>query len=77
MNSQFLRLNWKNIVNGLVVAVGGAVVGTIGNTISTGGFDIFTYDWSGIGKIAITAGLAYLIKKFFSTEDGKTFGKIG
>jgi len=75
--SEYLKLNYKDWINGLVMAVGGAIVGTIEQAISTGGLDVFSFDWSGIGRIAASAAVAYLAKKFFSSPDGKVFGRIG
>ena len=74
--SEYLRLNYKDWANGLIMAVGGAVLGVLQNAF-TGGFDVFTYDWGGVGKLAVSAAVIYLAKKFLTTSNGKVFGRIG
>jgi len=71
MESNFFKLNWRDVVNGLIVAVGSAVIGFLGNA-----FDVFALDWAGVGKVALSAAIGYLLKKLFTTADGKVFGKF-
>ena len=77
MNSPILKLNWKDWVNGLVMAVGGAILGVLEAAFSTGSFDVFTYDWTSIGKLALSAAVIYILKKVLTAENGKVLGKIG
>lgn len=77
MTSGLFSLNFKDLVNGLVVAVGGALAGVIGDSVSAGTFNVFMLDWHLIGQLALSAAVGYLLKKFFSTPDGKVFGHIG
>ena len=79
IDSKFLRLSIKDIINGLVVAVGSAIVLAIQAWFTNPNFSIFALSWSD-GKvllnIGMVAGISYLGKKFFSTSDGKFFGRI-
>jgi len=61
--SPLFRLDLRDAAKGLIVAVGGAVITLIENSISAGTFQL---DWKKIGMAALAAGLAYLIKNFFT-----------
>lgn len=73
MNSKFFSVSVKDVVNGLVIAVIGAIAGII--DLNT--FNLFAADWNEIGKIAISAAVIYLVKKFITAENGKVLGRIG
>lgn len=76
MNSNLFSVNWKDVLNGLVVAILTAVVGAISTGLNTLGLSFFTqFNWQGLLIIALTSGLGYLSKKFLSTPDGK-FGGV-
>jgi hypothetical protein len=80
MESKFLRVSIKNVANGLIVAVGSAVVMTIQAWLTNPNFDFMAFDWNDakvLGSVALSAGLAYIAKKFFSdpNSDG-LLGKI-
>ena len=79
MDSKLFRLSLRNFLNGLVVAVGSAIILTIQAWITNPDFSIFaltTADLIVIGNVALVAGLGYISKKFFSTEDGKVGGVL-
>lgn len=61
--SKLFTLNVQDWIKGLLVAVLGAVVSVIETSITAGSFD---FDWQGIWKVALAAGLAYLSKQFFT-----------
>lgn len=65
-NQQY-RLNWRDITRGLLIAVLTAVVTAVYEAISQGGLE--TIEWKEIGGIALSAGLAYLIKNFFTPTE--------
>lgn len=73
------RISVRNIINGLVVAIGSALVITIQAWFTNPNFSIFALTWAD-GKtllnIGLAAGIAYLGKKFFSDSEGKVLGKI-
>ena len=76
-NSNFFRLDWKDISKGLAVAVLGVVIASVNEFFGECGIDVMCYDWQGILKLASSAGGAYLLKNLFSTSDGRMLGKIG
>lgn len=73
ISSTLFRLSKSDAVKGLVMAVIGAVISTIYQALVSNA-DISV---SLIGYTAATAGLGYLVKNFFSDEDGKVFGVVG
>lgn len=75
--SQFLSLNKSDYVKGLVVAVLVTVIGAIQQALTAHGLDLSSYDWTGIGKMAVECAIAYLMKNLMSTSDGKVMGVIG
>ena len=75
--SKLFSLNSSDYAKGLVVAVLAAVFAYLSSLLSNPNFDLMTVDWGSLMKVAITAGIAYLGKNFFSTSDGKVLGKIG
>ena len=74
--SAFLRLNLRDLINGLVVAVGAVVLGALQQALSQHGLDVASYDWNAILDMALTAAGAYLSKNLFTAKNGKVFGKI-
>lgn len=77
MPSNFLRLNLKDVVRGLVVAVLVVVLGAVQQALQDKGLDFASYDWPAIFDVAWKAAVAYLGKNFLSTPDGKVLGRIG
>lgn len=75
--SKMFTLNFADLAKGIALAVIVVVLGALQQALTAHGFDFASYDWGGILKLAETAGGSYLIKNFFSTSDGKVFGKIG
>lgn len=70
--SNLFKLNFRDIAVGLLLAVGGAVLITVQNTISSN----VALDWNVILKVAESTFLAYLLKNFFSDSQGKIAGKF-
>jgi hypothetical protein len=62
--SPLFSLDIKDLGKGLIVAIGGAVITAIENTIQAGSL---TFNWKAIGSIALAAGLSYLGKNFFTS----------
>ena len=65
MNSYFLSLNFKDVLNGLIMAVLTPTVVIIQQSLSSGNL---TFDWTAIGVAALSGAMAYLVKKFFQGE---------
>lgn len=61
ITSKFMALDMKDFLKGLLVSAGSAIVTTIQNMISSG-----SIDWKAIGSVALAAGVAYLVKNFFT-----------
>ena len=61
--SNFLSLNWKDILKGLLMAILTPVVLIIEQSLEAGSI---TFNWKQIGLAAIAGGFAYLVKNFFT-----------
>ncbi len=61
--SQLFSLDLRDLAKGLLVAIGGAVLAAIENSVQSGSL---TFDWKTIGSVALAAGLSYLGKNFFT-----------
>ena len=66
--SDFLKLNLKDLIKGVIVAALTTVLTIVLGTLEQGSL---TFDWKAIGLAALTAGLAYLTKNLFTNSDGK------
>jgi len=53
------KLNSRDFIRGLLMAVIGAVISIAYDSINAGNFD---FNWSALGKGALVAGLSYLLK---------------
>ena len=69
--SGLFKLDVRDLIKGLVMAVLTAVIGYV-QTAMTGG----TVDVQQLLNYAVAAGLAYLAKNLSSDENGKLLGKI-
>jgi len=67
--SPLYSLNFKDLLKGLIVAVGSAVVTTIQTSLQSGSLN---FNWKLIGTVALGAGIAYLGKNFFTPASIKT-----
>lgn len=81
INSEFLRLDTKDIAKGLVSAVLAGFLLPIVVALQTPDFSIFHADWAGLLNVALkgaeTGFATYLLKNLFSNSEGKFLGKIG
>jgi len=62
-------INWKDAARGLLIAVLASVLVVIENSIDAGDFN---FNWRNISKVAVSAGVAYLIKNYFTPASVKT-----
>lgn len=67
--SNLYSLDLKDLVKGLIVATGSAVVTTIQQSLQTGSL---VFNWRLIGTVALSAGIAYLSKNFLTGSSLKT-----
>lgn len=65
-NKQY-TLNWRDMLRGLLIAVVTASLTGVYEAITQCG--ISCIDWKQTGGIALAAGLAYLIKNFFTPTE--------
>lgn len=61
--SKQFTLNIPDLLKGLLVAVIGAVLTVLETSISSNNFH---FDWKAIGIVAVTTGVSYLLKNFFT-----------
>lgn len=64
-SSNFLTLNAKDFVKGLIMAVIGAVWGIVEPLITSGSI---AFDFGKIGKYALIAAIGYLFKNFLTNS---------
>ncbi|KKR46073.1 MAG: hypothetical protein UT82_C0018G0008 [Parcubacteria group bacterium GW2011_GWB1_40_14] len=77
VSSLIFRLNLRDVVKGLAVAVIVVILGALQEAFGQHGLDITSFDWQNILDVAWKAALAYLGKNFLSDEKGKVLGRIG
>jgi hypothetical protein len=71
--STFNSLNVRDFAKGVMMAVLTPVVGYVYQILSAG---TFTFDWSYLGKLALSGFVGYLVKNYFTDSSGKVLGKI-
>jgi uncharacterized membrane protein YciS (DUF1049 family) len=76
IRSALLKLNMNDFVKGLAIVVIVSILGALNDAIQTSGLAVAQYDWGSIEKVAITAGIGYLVKNLLTSENGKIFGRI-
>ena len=72
MNSSIFTLNTNDFIKGLIMAVLSSVITVVYQTVESGSL---VFDWKAIGTIALTSGLAYIMKNLFTNSTGKLFAK--
>lgn len=79
--SDLFKLNIRDVVHGLVMAVFSGIALPVVAIIQTPGFNIFDTNWHQIIVLAINGAIigfvTYITKKFFSDSNGAVFGRIG
>jgi len=63
VTSKQFTVNWRDILKGLLMAVIGAALSPVLESLEVGNWVI---DWKHVAAGAITAGVAYLMKNFFT-----------
>jgi hypothetical protein len=72
MKSDFLKLNWQDIVRGLLVAILTAAFIALQPIVERGTLPTLE-ELKAIGIVGISAGLAYLMKNFLTNSKDKMF----
>ena len=70
MNSKFLTLNWKDAINGFIVAFLTAALSGVIQSLD-GGILPSIEQLKSSGLIGLTAGLSYLLKNIFTNSNGE------
>ena len=74
--SGILKLNLADLGKGGLTAVFTAVVLALGTAVQSGNFNLFSYDWASLLKLALSAGVGYLVKNLL-TDNSRNFLGIG
>ncbi len=77
MSSNLLNLNIQDLVKGAALAAIVALLGVAQQALLVHGFDVVSYDWSGIFNVTISATVAYLTKNLLSDQNGAVLGRYG
>jgi hypothetical protein len=73
----FLQLNWKDVLKGFILAVLSALTVGLYQAVELGTIEFTWIFWNPIVMTSIGAGLAYLIKNFFTNSEDKFLTKEG
>ena len=77
MKSALFRIGKNDLINGLIMAALTPVIVFLASALQAPGFDFATFDFLMLLKIGLAGGLGYIVKNFFSDQNGKVFGAIG
>lgn len=66
--SELFKINGHDITKGLIVAVFTSVLVIVNDNINAGSF---SFDYMHIGKTALAAAVAYLLKQLFTNSAGQ------
>jgi len=69
--SKFFSLNTKDFLKGLLVAIIMAFIASLNAVLQDGTFDFTWLIMKPVVMSSVGAGLAYLIKNFFTNSEGK------
>lgn len=70
--SKLFRLQWEDLVKGLIVSVVGAFLTSVIELLKVG----FLFDWRTVALAGVISGLSYLVKNLGTDEGGKVLGKF-
>jgi len=70
--SDFMKLNSKDLVKGIVVAVLAVVCSSVSVILDAGSLPTVE-EWIAIAKVAGTAALSYLLKNLFTNSKDEPF----
>lgn len=77
LQSAFFRLNKNDLIKSLFIAFLAPILVSLSTALSVPGFTFDTLDFSMLYKIGLASMISYLIKNFFSDENGHIMGRIG
>lgn len=70
--SDFMKLNGKDLVKGMVVAILAVVCASLSVILDAGALPT-TEEWYSIAKVAGTAAVSYLLKNLFTNSKDEPF----
>ena len=76
MNSNLFKLNTTDFARGAVVSVLASVLTVLGTALSSPDFHFNTFDWVGLGKLALATFMGYVGKNFLSDSNGRLGGVL-
>lgn len=68
MKSEFLNLNWKDLVKGFIVAMIGALLTTVVALLEAGTIEFTWAFWQPVVYTSVGAGIAYLLKNWLTNS---------
>lgn len=81
MANGLFKLNLSDVQKAIVMAVLTGAALPIIAAVQTPGFSVTTVSWQAVGVLAINGAIigfvSYLVKNFFSTNNGAVLGAIG
>lgn len=72
ISSEFLKLNNRDWLKGLVMVVISAVLTIVLEVLQNGSL---SFDWNKIAVVGLTAGVAYILKNLGTYQDGRMLGE--
>lgn len=75
LTSGFLKLNLQDWINGLSTAIFTAVIPVLYQATQQG-VNLFSYDWASVGKLALSAGVGYILRKLMSNDKNEVLGVV-
>jgi len=72
MQSEFLKLDQRDWLKGLVVAVIASVLTVVLEVLNQGSLD---FDYNKIAVVGLTAGVAYILKNLGTDDKGRLLGE--
>jgi len=73
--SNFLTVNTRDLLHGLVMVIVSAVLTSLVQLLQTG-TSFGTNELKSVGLVALITGLTYLSKKLATDNEGKLMGKL-
>lgn len=70
-NSSLFSFNVRDLVKGFLMAIIGVVITGLYTSVQAGSFPLTWIEWAPIVKVGLGAGLAYILKNFFTNSDDK------
>jgi len=74
--STLFKLDWRDLLKGLFVAVFSSILTTISSMVQNSGFVLTKENGWFILSAALASGLAYLTKNLLTDSEGKVLGRI-